>query len=72
MVSLSEGSLLSIDVGFSVKDQELPVNLPIAQIYKIKYEDKYSRSLMAAGDWEKISKTLKKAGYKCVQVENNL
>ena len=62
-MNLYETSLLSIDVGFNVKDQEMPVEFPEASIYKVKYEDKYGRQMLAAGEWEKVSKTIKKAGY---------
>ncbi len=32
--------------------------------YKIKYEDKYGRQLLAAGEEQKVMRTLAKAGYK--------
>lgn len=63
-MTIHEASLLSMDVGFNLKDQVLPVEFPLAEVYKVKYEDKYSRQLMAAGDWDRVSRTLKKAGYK--------
>ena len=68
-MNIYETSLLSSDSGFDLKDQTLPVKLPKADIYKIKYEDKYSRQLLAAGEPDKVLRTLKKAGYKIV-VEN--
>ncbi len=67
---LYETSLLSIDVGFDIKDQSTPVILDEADYYKIKYEDKYSRQLLAVGDKERVLKTLRKAGYK-VEVKKN-
>lgn len=67
MNNIYEASLLSIDSGFSVKDQQMPVRLPVSQIYKIKYEDKYNRQLSVAGDWDRISRVLRKAGYKVIQ-----
>jgi len=42
----------------------MPVEFPEAEIYKIKYCDKYGRELVAAGEWERVSRTLNKAGYK--------
>jgi hypothetical protein len=63
-MQIHEDSLLVSVLGFDPKDQESPIILPEAEIYKIKYEDKYGRQLFIAGDWEKISRTLKKAGYK--------
>jgi hypothetical protein len=66
-MNVYEVSLLSSDSGFSVKDQDTPVTLPASQIYKIKYEDKYGRQLDVAGDWVRISRTLRKAGYKVIQ-----
>ena len=61
---IHEVSLLSVDVGFDVKDQDVPVRFPEASIYKVKYEDKYGRQLVAAGEWERVGRTLRKAGYK--------
>jgi hypothetical protein len=61
---IHEDSLLTSDIGFDPKDQVTPIVFPEAEIYKVKYEDKYARQLSVAGDWEKVSKTLKKAGYK--------
>lgn len=66
-MNIYETSLLSMDVGFSVKDQDTPVSFPVAEIYKVKYEDKYRRQLVVAGDWERTKGTLKKAGYKVEQ-----
>ena len=63
-MKLYETSLLPVDVGFDVKDQVMPVEFPEAEIYKIKYCDKYGRELVAAGEWERVSRTLNKAGYK--------
>lgn len=63
-MNIHETSLLPIDVGFDVKDQVMPVEFPLVEIYKVKYVDKYSRELLAAGDWERVSRVLKKAGYK--------
>lgn len=63
-VKIHEDSLLTNTLGFNPKDQEEPIVLPEAEIYKIKYEDKYGRELSVAGDWEKVFRTLKKAGYK--------
>jgi hypothetical protein len=68
-MNIYETSLLSSDSGFDLKDQTMSVKLPKADIYKIKYEDKYNRQLLAAGEPEKVIKTLKKAGYKIV-IEN--
>jgi hypothetical protein len=62
-MNIYETSLLSLDVGFDVKDQIEPVKFPVAEVYKVKYEDRYSRQLLAAGDWERVSRTLRKAGY---------
>lgn len=66
-MKLHEANLISSDVGFDIKDQNEPVKFPVAEIYKVKYEDKYKRQLLAAGDWEKVSRTLKKAGYNVIQ-----
>jgi len=63
-MNMYETSLLAIDVGFNVKDQVAPVKFPEAEIYKVKYEDRYGRQLVAAGDWDRVSRTLRKAGYK--------
>jgi hypothetical protein len=65
-MNIYETSLLSADSGFDLKDQTEPVKLPKADIYKIKYEDKYSRQLLAAGETDKVVRTLKKAGYKII------
>lgn len=62
-MNVYETTLLSSDHGFCPKDQSGPIRLPEADIYKIKYEDKYKRQLLVAGDWDKVSKILKKAGY---------
>lgn len=66
-MKLYETSLLSGDFGFDIKDQKEPVKFPVAEIYKVKYEDKYKRQLLAAGEWDKVSRTLKKSGYKVIQ-----
>jgi len=63
-MKLYETSLLPVDVGFDVKDQVMPLEFPEAEIYKIKYCDKYGRELVAAGEWERVNRTLSKAGYK--------
>jgi hypothetical protein len=58
-----EKSLLADDnMGLSQKDNS--ITLPEAEIYKIKYEDKYGRQLLAAGEEQKVMRTLAKAGYK--------
>jgi len=62
-MNICEKSLLSIDnLGISLKDSQ--VTLPVAEIYKVKYEDKYGRQLFVAGEPDKVLRTLKKAGYK--------
>lgn len=63
-MTIHEDCLLVSSLGFDPKDQSAPIVFPEAEIYKIKYEDKYGRQLSVAGDWEKVSRTLKKAGYK--------
>lgn len=65
-----ETSLLSADLGFSVKDQTHPVEFPVSEIYKVKYEDKYGRQLVVAGEQDRVFRTLKKAGYKVVVKQN--
>ena len=57
-------------MGFNVKDQSNPVEFPLSEVYKVKYEDKYSRQLMVAGDWERVNRILSKAGYKVMQNKN--
>lgn len=62
-MQIHEMSLLSVDnLGLSQKDNT--IKLPEADIYKIKYEDKYGRQLNVAGDFDKVKRTLLKAGYK--------
>lgn len=62
-MQIHEMSLLAVDnLGLSQKDGSIV--LPEADIYKIKYEDKYGRQLNVAGDYEKVKRTLAKAGYK--------
>ena len=64
-MNIFEKSFLSIDnMGLSLKEQT--IHLPEAQVYKIKYEDKYGRQLFVAGELDKVLRTLKKAGYKVV------
>lgn len=62
-MKIYEKSLLAGDnLGLSQKDEA--ILLPEADIYKIKYEDKYGRQLLAAGEKEKVKRTLAKSGYK--------
>jgi hypothetical protein len=62
-MNIYEKSLLAVEnLGISQKD--IPIVFPDADIYKIKYEDKYGRQLLAAGEKEKVKRTLLKAGYK--------
>lgn len=65
-MNIFEKSLLAVDnMGLSLKEQT--ISLPESQIYKIKYEDKYGRQLFVAGEYDKVARTLKKAGYKIEQ-----
>ena len=66
-MKLYETNLLSCEHGFDLKDQNEPIIFPVAEIYKVRYEDKYKRQHLAAGEWDKVSRTLKKAGYKVIQ-----
>ena len=68
-MDIHEASFLAHDnLGISLKDGSYSVVLPKADIYKVKYEDKYGRQLLVAGEPDKVIRTLKKAGYK-VMVE---
>lgn len=64
MSEIHEISLLSIDVGFNLKDTQEPILLGDYPLYKIKYEDKKNRQLEICGDLDKVGKILRKAGYK--------
>lgn len=62
-MKIHEISLLSAD-NLGLSHKESSIQLPEADIYKVKYEDKYGRQLDVAGDYEKVKRTLVKAGYK--------
>lgn len=74
-----EVSLLSADLGMDIRDTGSVFTLPVSNFYKVKYDDRKNRQLMTQGDWNYVSSTLEKAGYRVEQdreqneyLQNNL
>lgn len=63
-MNMFEVSLLSSELGMDIRDSGTVFQLPNAKFYKVKYDDRKNRQLITQGDWDYVSQTLEKAGYK--------